>query len=93
MVWIWVMVVDSTGVCIPGATVQIVAGQAVGNPTTQETPCTVWDYEGGIEYHNLIAGVSMTLRAAAAGYAAEEKTITPFGGPQTAIIFEPHPLH
>ena len=92
MVWIWVMVVDPSGACIPGATVQVVAGQAVGNPITQETPCSVWDYSGGVEYHNLAAGVSMTVRASAPGYVAEEKIITPFGGPQTIIDFVLRPL-
>ena len=86
------MVVDPRGACIPGATVQVVAGQAVGNPIVQETPCSVWDYAGGVEYHNLAAGVPMTLRASAPGYAPEEKTITPFGGLQTIIDFAPHPL-
>jgi hypothetical protein len=87
------MVVDGSGGCIPGATVQVAQGQAVGEPITQETPCSVWDYSGGVEYHNLTAGVSMTLRATAPGYAVEEKTITPFLGPQTAFIFAPRPLH
>ena len=86
------MVVDPSGACIPGATVQVVAGQAVGNPIKQETPCGVWDYAGGVEIHNLAAGVPMTLRATAAGYAPQEMTITPYGGAQSAIIFAPHPL-
>jgi hypothetical protein len=92
-VWIWLMVVDQSGVCIPGATIQVVAGQDVGEPVTQETPCDAWAYSGGVEYHNLTAGVRMTLRATAPGYAAEEKTITPVGGSVSAIIFEPLPLH
>jgi hypothetical protein len=87
------MVVDESGVCIPGATIQVVAGQAVGEPITQETPCSVWDYSGGVEYQNLTAGVPMTLRATAPGYAVDEKTITPFNGPQTAYVFAPRPLH
>ena len=87
------MVVNPSGGCIPAATIQVVAGQAVGEPITQETPCDVWGYSGGVEYHNLTAGVSMTLRATAPGYAAEEMTITPFGGAQSAIIFAPRPLH
>jgi len=87
------MVVDPSGGCIPGATIQVVAGQAAGEPITQQTPCSVWDYAGGVEWHNLTAGVSMTLRATAPGYAAEELTVTPFGGAQSAIIFAPRPLH
>jgi len=86
------MVVDPSGACIPGATVQVVAGQAVGNPVTQVTPCSVWDYAGGVEYHNLTPGVSMTLRATAPGYADEEKSVTPFGSFVQATILAPHPL-
>lgn len=87
------MAVDPSGLCIPGATIQVVAGQAIGEPITQETPCDVWGYSGGVEYHNLTAGVSMTLRATAPGYAAEEMTITPFGGPQSVISFAMRVLH
>lgn len=91
--WIWLMVVNRGGACIPGATIQVVAGQAIGEPVTQETPCDVWGYSGGVEYHNLTAGVAMTLRATAPGYAAEEKTITPSVGAVSAIVFAPSPLH
>jgi len=86
------MVVDQAGVCIPGATIQVVAGQDVGEPITQETPCDAWAYSGGVEYHKLNAGVRMTLRAAAPGYAAEDTTVTPGSGPLSAIIFAPLPL-
>ena len=65
-VWIWLMVVDQGGACIPGATIQVVAGQHVGEPITQE-PCDAWAYSGGVEYDNLTAGVPMTLRATAPG--------------------------
>ena len=92
-VWVWLMVVDQAGVCIPGATIQVVAGQDVGEPITQETPCDAWAYSGGVDYHHLIAGVRMTLRATAPGYAAEEKTITPGSGPMSATIFAPLPLY
>ena len=90
--WVWAMVIDSTGACIRGATVQVVAGQAIGDPVAQK-PCSVWDYSGGVELHNLISGVPVTLRATAPGYAAQEKTDIPFGAAQEAIIFEPHLLH
>ncbi|HEY5417972.1 MAG TPA: hypothetical protein VIK41_24215, partial [Gemmatimonadaceae bacterium] len=91
--WIWLMVVDQTGLCITGATTQVVSGQHVGGPVTQETPCNVWGYSGGVEYHGLTAGVAMTVRATAPGYATEEKTIYPGGDAVSAIIFEPLPLH
>jgi len=41
----------------------------------------------------LTAGVAMTVRATAPGYATEEKTIYPGGDAVSAIIFEPLPLH
>jgi len=91
-VMIWLMVVDQSGVCIPGATIQVVAGQAVGQPIAQETPCSVWDYSGGVEYHHLSPGVSMTLRATTPGYVTEEKTITPVEGPVSVIDFAPLPV-
>lgn len=91
--WLWVMVVEATGACIPGATVQVVAGQAAGNLVTQETPCSVWDYAGGVEYHKLVAGVPMTLRAAAPGYSTVDSTVAPTTGAQSATIFELHRLH
>ena len=91
--WIWLRVVDQTGVCIPGATIQVVVGQDIGEPITQETPCDAWAYSGGVEYHNLTAGVPMTLRATAPGYAAEDTTVSPGSGPVSAIIFAPLPLH
>jgi hypothetical protein len=92
-VWIWLMVVDQTGVCIPGATIQVVGGPQCGPPLTQETPCNAWGYSGGVEYDNLTAGVPMTLRATAPGYAADDTTVTPASNPVSAIIFAPLPLH
>ncbi len=92
-VWIWLMVVDQGGGCIPGATIRVVAGQDVGEPITQETPCDAWGYSGGVEYHHLIAGVPMTLRATAPGYASQDTTVTPASGPVSAIIFAPLPLN
>ena len=51
------MVVDEGGACIAGATVQVVSGQAVGQSTTQITPCDAWSYGGGVTFHGLTPGV------------------------------------
>jgi hypothetical protein len=83
------MVIDESGVCIPGATIQAVRGQAVGPPITQTTPCSSWDYDGGVTFKDLKPGVEMTLGASAAGYAAQEKTVVPHSGVQTAVLLTP----
>ena len=87
--WLWGMVVDDTGVCIPGATVTVVKGQGLGQSITQRTPCDAWAYDGGFIFSNLTPGVAMTLRSSAVGYAAEEKTVVPHSGPQMAVLFTP----
>jgi uncharacterized protein (DUF39 family) len=83
------MVIDETGVCIVGATVQVVRGQGLGQNITQSTPCAAWDYDGGFVFRDLAPGVEMTLRASAPGYTAEEKTVVPALGSQTAILVTP----
>jgi hypothetical protein len=47
---VWVMVVGESGACIANATVQVVAGQALGRTATQEADCDVWSYGGGITF-------------------------------------------
>jgi len=39
LTFLWGMVVDEAGVCIVGATVQVVRGQSLGQSITQTTPC------------------------------------------------------
>jgi hypothetical protein len=80
------MVADDSGLCITGATVQVVAGQGAGRSYTQTEPCNVWDF-GGIAVTDLIAGVELTLRAAAPGYVAQETVVVPtLGGSQRVLI-------
>jgi len=86
---LWGMVVDETGVCIVGATVQVVRGQGVGQGITQTTPCDAWAYDGGVVFRDLTPGVEMTLRASASGYAALERTVVPSLGPQMAVLLAP----
>jgi hypothetical protein len=83
------MVVDESGVCIVGATVQVVRGQGVGQSVKQTTPCDAWAYDGGFVFRDLTPGVEMTLRASASGYAEQEKIVAPSSGPQMAVLFAP----
>jgi hypothetical protein len=83
------MVIDEAGVCIEGATLEVVSGQALGRRVTQATPCGAWDYNGGFTFDDLVAGVEMTLRAAASGYTPQEKTIMPSPGAQIAVLLTP----
>jgi hypothetical protein len=85
--WLWGFVVDGSGVCIDGATVEVIGGQHLGERITQETPCSVWDYGGGFEFHGLTPGVEMIIRASAPGYAPLVKSVTPYSGGQTAFLF------
>ena len=85
--FLWGMVVDESGVCIPGATVLVVRGQRAGERLAQTTPCGAWDYDGGFLFENLTPGVEMTIRASAPGHADDERTITPSAGPQTVHLF------
>jgi hypothetical protein len=86
--WVWAMVVAErgSGLCILDATVEVIAGQGLGQSAKQSEPCDIW-WIGGVEFKNLTAGVEITLRASAAGYVPEDKTVIPTTGPQRAVIF------
>lgn len=86
--FLWVMAVDASGVCAADATIEVVAGQGVGRIARQSTPCSVWDYDGGVLFFDLTPGVEMTLRASAPGYATQEKTVTPTSGGQMVTVME-----
>ena len=89
LTFLWGMVVDQAGVCIVGATVQVVSGQGLGQSMTQTTPCDAWAYDGGVVFRDLTPGVEMTLRASASGYTAQEKTVAPSLAGQVAVLFAP----
>jgi hypothetical protein len=77
------------GVCIDGATIEIVGPHGTGKAIPQKTPCGVWDYDGGLLLENLTPGVEVTLRGAAAGYTPREKSFLPFpvpGSYQVVVI-------
>ena len=50
------MVIDSTGVCVVGATVEVVRGQGLGQSLTQTTPCDAWGYDGGFMFRDSGSG-------------------------------------
>jgi len=75
---LWVMVIDDYGACIDGATIQIIGPQRAGEPEPPETPCNMWDIDGGLVFKDLTPGVELTLRGAARGYTSGETTFLPF---------------
>ena len=87
--FLWGMIVDEAGVCIAGASVRVMEGQRAGESLTQATPCDAWAYDGGFAFNPVAAGIPMTLRVSAPGYADLDKTVTPSLGPQQAVIFAP----
>jgi len=83
--YLWGYVVDEGGVCIEGATVQVTAGQSVGQTIAQKTPCDAWAADNGFQFNNLTPGVVMTLRASAPGWSTCEYAVTPHAGSQSAV--------
>jgi hypothetical protein len=83
-VWAYVVDDDTRQLCIPGAWVEVVAGQAVGRRAEQETPCSIWSYGGGVVLRGLTPGVALTLRASAPGHVARDTMLVPTLGPQSA---------
>ena len=80
MTFVWVVVTSDTGggSCIPGARVEIVRGQGLGQSLTQSTlGCSYWDPDDAAAFDGLNVGEELTLRASALGYAAKETTVVP----------------
>ena len=75
------MVIEESGACIDGATIEIVGAQGAGEPIPQRTPCGAWDYDGGLLLTDLTPGVELRLRGAATGYARREMGFLPFPMP------------
>jgi hypothetical protein len=84
------MVVDAGGVCIVGATVQVVGGQGIGPGVVQDADCDAWSYSGGVLFGNLVPGVEMTIRATTPGGRVQEKTVVPTLGSYTVTLFTPN---
>jgi hypothetical protein len=69
-------VVDVSGVCIAGATIEVVGGATNGAKTIQKTPCDAWSYSGGFAFTGVATDGSVKLRATAAGYGAAEVAVS-----------------
>ena len=67
--------VYGSGVCLPGATVEVLDGIRAGIKGTQVDCSPLWD--GGGVFFSLPSGVTVRLRAAKEGYVSQELTIVP----------------
>lgn len=80
LVVVWGVVVDPSGDCIEGATVEVVAGPVlVGQRATQRLPCDLVRYSGGFEFDDPVhvnMWEEMTLRASAPGYVSQEQHLS-----------------
>ena len=88
LTFVWVVVLDGggSGLCIPGATVEVVRGQGLGRRLTHSTlGCSYWYPDCHATFDGLNQGDELTLRASALGYAAKETTVIPTPGGQTAV--------
>ena len=84
---LWVMVIDASGGCIEGATIQIVRAGDASDPIPQSTPCSVWDVDGGLLLTDLPRDEELTLRGAAPGYAPREMRFLPVSGGSFGAVF------
>ena len=74
---LWGFVAKSSGACIEGAKVEVIAGQAIGEVALQKTPCNVWAESDGFLIQPLTLNVAITVRASAPGYQSVELTRMP----------------
>lgn len=92
--WIWVMVLEESGMCITGANVVVVRGEGVGQSLTHTRPCNAWSYDAEIMFVGLTLGATVTIRASAPGYATREVTAyAQRSGQATEIVLTRMPLH
>ena len=87
--YVWGHVVMDSGICIPGAMVEIIAGPGTGRKETQKGPCDAWSYAAGYEFRDLPLGVTVKLRATAKGYGPQERElVTQNGGYPFQFVLE-----
>jgi hypothetical protein len=72
--FVWGHVVDSTGVCLHGGTVEIVGGPGAGRISRQPDGCDAWDYVG-FTFDSLPVGATVTLHASARGHGSEDRQV------------------
>jgi hypothetical protein len=85
--FIWGQVIDQAGLCIRGATVEIIAGPGMGRKSGQPDDCGAWDYTG-FEFRDLPYGATVTLRANAPMYSPQDREVVALnGGPPVQFVF------
>jgi hypothetical protein len=72
--YIWGHVLDQSGLCLPGAEVEVVDGPGVGRKSSQPGGCAAWDYVG-YEFRDLQLGTTVTLRATTPGYQPQDREL------------------
>jgi hypothetical protein len=88
--FVWGHVVMDSGVCIPGAVVEIVAGPGAGRKMVQQTPCDAWSYGDGFAFDGLPLGAKIRLEASARGYQSEAiDVVTQNGGYPVTFELKP----
>jgi hypothetical protein len=73
--WLWVMVIDASGMCIDGAVIEVVSGQGKGFTGTPAATCDAWNPFGGYILYGLVPDDSLTMRASAPGFLDSEKLL------------------
>ena len=72
---LWGVVVTPSGVCIEGATVEVVGGpELLGQKVAQTLPCDFRRTTGGFEFDD-VPPATMSLRGSAPSYASQEQGI------------------
>ena len=71
--FVWGHVLGASGVCLPGAVVEIIAGPGTGQKGVQTEPCDAWSVVAGYVFSNLPVGARVTLRATKEGYLPQER--------------------
>ena len=84
------IVIDSSGLCIVGAVVEVVQGQG-RNTHRQDPTCDVWRWPSNVVFDKLLPGAEMLLRASAPGYRSQLKTV-PIDDSQTSAVFTLKPI-
>jgi len=88
LVSLWGMVVESSGVCITGATVQRERGGSLDTAVGQDPACDAWAYGGGFTLRGLAPNVEITLLVSAPGYASREVRVTPIIAQRAVEVIE-----
>ena len=85
------IVIDSSGLCIVGAVVEVVQGQRTGTRIEQDPTCDVWRWPSNVVFDKPVPGEYMLLRGSAPGYRSQLKTV-PIHYSPTSVVFTLKPI-